>query len=100
MLTRLIGPICCAVALVSSSAPAGRLVAPLSAASSAGCEGGGFTVVLPGGRTIAGDGRTTALALELGDRFLVRGKYVEFQIVAATFGIVDYAFTGAPNALD
>ena len=39
-------------------------------------------------------------ASALGSRFTVRGKYVEFQVVSSTFGIVDYAFTGAPNPLD
>ena len=39
-------------------------------------------------------------ASALGSRFTVRGKYVEFHVVSATFGILDYAFTGAPNPLD
>jgi len=33
-------------------------------------------------------------------KFLVKGKYVEFTVVASTFGIEGYTFTGAPNALD
>jgi hypothetical protein len=30
----------------------------------------------------------------------VQGRYVEFTVVSATFGIQNYTFTGAPNALD
>ena len=30
----------------------------------------------------------------------IDGKYIEFYIVTSTFGIRDYAFTGAPNAQD
>lgn len=68
-----------------------------SAASSDGCEGGGFTVLglrAPQERTIA------ATALGAGDVITVRGKYVQFDIDKATFGILRYTFTGAPNPLD
>lgn len=70
-------------------APAAR------AASSSGCEGGGFTVL---GRTSAQD--TTIPAGELGSSFLVRGTYVEFTVVSASFGLENYTLTGAPNPLD
>jgi len=68
-----------------------------SAASSAGCEGGGFTVLGlrgPQDRTIA------ANDLGAGELIAVRGKYVEFDIDKKTFGIFNYTFTGAPNPLD
>ena len=68
-----------------------------SAASSAGCEGGGFIVLGlrgPQDRTIAANN------LGAGQLIAVRGKYVEFDIDKTTFGIFNYTFTGAPNPLD
>lgn len=73
------------------------LAGQASAASSEGCEGGGFTVLglrAPQDRTIA------ANALGTGEVITVRGKYVEFDIDKKTFGIFNYRFTGAPNPLD
>ena len=97
-----------AIALALVFGSAGRspasLVTPLFAASSAGCEGGAFSIVLPGGVTLAAAGeedlQTTVPAASLGGSFLVRGRYVEFQVVSATFEVRNYAFTGAPNPLD
>jgi hypothetical protein len=73
---------------------------PLEAASSAGCEGGGFALVLPNGTTLSGEVRTTVPAAALGTRFLIRGTYVEFEVVASTFEVIDYTLTGAANPLD
>jgi hypothetical protein len=70
------------------------------AAASQGCEGGGFTVTLGDGTTLRGDQRTTVAAARLGSTLLVRGRYVEFDVAAASFAVFDYAFTGAPNPLD
>lgn len=67
------------------------------AASSDGCEGGGFTVLGlqgPQDRTIP------AGALGSGSVIAVRGKYVQFDIDKNTFGIFNYTLTGAPNRLD
>jgi hypothetical protein len=72
----------------------------LEAASSAGCEGGGFSIVLPGGQIISGDQEANVPAAALGSSFLVRGKYAEFEVVSATFGLRNQALTGAPNPLD
>lgn len=66
-----------------------------AAASSTGCEGGGFTVL-----GLTGDQTTTVAAAAVPTTFLVKGKYVEFTVVANSFGIVNYTFTGAPNPLD
>jgi hypothetical protein len=66
-----------------------------SAASSTGCEGGAFSVL-----GLSGDRTATVPAAAVPATFLVKGKYVEFTIVAGTFGIQDYTFTGAPNPLD
>jgi hypothetical protein len=65
------------------------------AATAAGCEGGGFTVL-----GLSGDQTTSVPAANVPATFLVKGKYVEFTVVADSFGITDYTFTGAPNALD
>ena len=65
------------------------------AASSTGCEGGGFTVL-----GLTGDQTTTVAAAAVPTTFLVKGKYVEFTVVANSFGILNYTFTGAPNPLD
>jgi len=65
------------------------------AAASAGCEGGGFTVL-----GLSGDQTTTVAAAAVPTTFLVKGKYIEFTVVAGSFGVLNYTFTGAPNALD
>jgi len=67
-----------------------------SAASSAGCLGGGFAVTT-GGATFAG---TVDQSIAVGPAIQVRGRYVEFDIVPGTFGITNYTLTGAPNQLD
>jgi hypothetical protein len=65
------------------------------AASSAGCEGGGFSVL-----GLSGAQDTAVPAGAVPGSFLVKGKYVEFTVVAATFGLENFTLTGAPNALD
>jgi hypothetical protein len=76
-----------------------------SAASSAGCEGGGFVLrnladASAVGTTPGGTVSTTIAASRLGTSFLADGKYVEFGVVAASLGVTDWTLTGAPNALD
>ena len=70
------------------------------AASSKGCVGSGFRLVMPNGQTIAGEQRGTVPAATLGQQFLVRGTYVEFTVRSDTFEVLDYTMTGAPNVLD
>ena len=72
--------------------------APLQAASSAGCEGGGFTLGFA--TPISGEFDGTVAASRVGSVITVKGKFVEFNVVSATFGITDYTFTGAANPLD
>jgi len=85
------------LALLASAAAA----QPAAAATSAGCEGGGFAIAgLADGSTVAGDQKTTVAASRLGGSFLVRGRYVEFTVVSATFGLQNWTFTGAPNTFD
>ncbi len=59
------------------------------------CQGGGFSVLGLSGRQ-----RTTVPASSIGDSFVVRGRYVEFSVDAATFGVRDWTLTGAPNPFD
>jgi hypothetical protein len=92
------------VLLTSAAAIAAAFLFPPAekavAASSAGCEGGGFTVTqLAGGATV-GQGDSTIPASSLGEVFFVDGLYNEFFVVSATFGVRDWVFTGAPNPLD
>lgn len=65
------------------------------AATSDACAGGGFTVL---GRK--GDVKVDVPASQLGTRFLVSGKYVQFEIDSATFGVRNYVLTGAANPFD
>jgi hypothetical protein len=77
------------------------IAVPANAASSAGCEGGGFVISgLNDGGTVSTDGITTIPASNLGAGFLVNGTYVEFTVVSASFGVQDWTLTGAPNPLD
>ena len=67
-----------------------------SAASSDGCEGGGFAFL-----ALTGDQKDTLVsAASLPSTFLVKGKYVEFTVDAATFGLYNWTLTGAANPLD
>src|SRR6202035_956491 len=65
------------------------------AASSRGCVGGGVTVL-----GLSGEQSTTVPPRSFGATFLVRGKYVEFTVDSATFGVRNWTLTGAPNPLD
>ena len=90
-----------AAALTSSVlAVAGPAPAPAQAADSSDCTGGGFSLVLPGS-TLRASGdrelRTEVAASRLGTTFLLKGRYVEFTVVSATFGVKNWTLTGAPN---
>ena len=70
-----------------------------AAAASAGCDGGGYSLVLPGGK-ISGDQKRAVPASALGTSFLVQGRYVEFTVLSASLGVRGWTLTGAPNPLD
>jgi hypothetical protein len=70
-----------------------------SAASSKGCTGGGFELLLPGGGSVA-NRKGTLPASSLGDSFILRGKYVQFEVDSDSFAVRDYTLTGAANPLD
>src|SRR5882762_12016224 len=65
------------------------------AASSAGCVGGGFSLL-----GLSGDQRTIVVASKVDRAFLVKGKYVEFTVDSDTLGVRDWTLTGVPNTLD
>lgn len=65
------------------------------AADSAGCENGGFTVLGKSGAQNA-----TVAAGSVGSVFRVQGRYVQFDVDAATFGVLNYTMTGAANKID
>ena len=65
------------------------------AASSAGCDGGGFSLL-----GLSGKQKTLVAAGRVGNNFLVKGKYVEFSVDSSTFGVRDWTLTGVPNPLD
>jgi hypothetical protein len=81
--------------LIAGVVPLAALAEQGKAASSAGCEGGGFSVL-----GLSGQQQTFVAAGSVPATFLVKGKYIEFTVVANSFGVNDYAFTGAANPLD
>ena len=87
-LCRRVGLVLVAIPMLLAS-PAAR------AASSKGCEGGGFRVL-----SLSGDRDTTVPAASVGASFLVQGKYVQFEVDAASFGVRNDLLTRAPNPLD
>ena len=82
---------------VAAGAATSILLVPEAAlgASSAGCAGGGFSVL-----GVSGKQKTTVPASSVGKSFVVKGKYVVFTVDSATFGVRDWTLTGAPNPLD
>src|ERR1700759_3174432 len=79
----------------------GAAASPAHAASSKGCENGGFAITLGDGSVVRGDQKDVSIAAgRLGPALQVRGRYVEFTVDTASFGVRDYTFTGAPNTLD
>lgn len=74
---------------------AAMLALPAVAATSAGCDGGGFTVL---GHSGAFDDDVPAASVPA--RFSVVGKYLRFDVVAATFAVENYQFLPTTNPLD
>jgi len=65
------------------------------AASSSGCENGGFTVLGKSGS------QTVSVAPgSVASTFRVQGRYVQFDVDAASFGVLNYAMTGVANKKD
>jgi hypothetical protein len=91
--------------LVIAAAALALLPSAASAASSKGCEGGGFVLRDLGdastvGTTPGGNVSTTVAASRLKTALLADGRYVEFGVVAASLGVTDWTLTGVANALD
>jgi hypothetical protein len=65
------------------------------AADSAGCEKGGFTALGNSGA------RTVSVAPgSVASTFRVQGKYVQFDVDAVSFGVLNFVMTGAANTKD
>jgi hypothetical protein len=86
---------CTVLVAASLAAPIFLIPGAARAASSAGCVGGGFSVL-----GVSGDQKTKVAARDVGPTFLVKGRYVVFVVDSATFGVRDWTLTGAPNPLD
>jgi hypothetical protein len=78
---------------------AGALAQPALAAKSSFCLNGGFRVLNSAGAPLATTSATIPAA-SLGDRFTVQGRYVQFDVVADSLGVLNWTFTGAPNPGD
>jgi len=65
------------------------------AADSAGCENGGFAVL---GKS--GSQNVSVAAGSVTSVFRVQGRYVQFDVDAASFGVLNYTMTGAANKVD
>src|SRR4051794_23286856 len=89
--------------VLAGGALVAALLTPASAhaASSKGCDNGGFTVRLADGSSVKPDFRGTIAASRLNaPRIQAVGRYVTFDIDPSSFAVYDYAFTGAANPLD
>ena len=74
-----------AVAALAAGTPATQ------AASSDGCEGGGFTLRFPSGRVLSGEQKLDLTAAQIGSgRIQVRGRYNEFDIQTGSFAVFNY----------
>lgn len=65
------------------------------AADSAGCEGGGFTVLGKSGAQ-----NVSVAPGAVASVFRVQGRYVQFDVDAASFGVLNYTMTGVANKVD
>ena len=88
---RAVGAAC--AALLVPLALSSVIQSPAEAASSKGCDGGGFTVL---GKGAGFEGTVPAPA----GRFRVQGTYAQFDVDPTDFAVYDQSFTGAANPLD
>jgi hypothetical protein len=71
-------------------------VMPVDAAKGGSCNEG-FSVIT-GGQTYSGDQDRLIPANQVGSTIQVRGKFVRFNVAAATFAVRNYTFTGANSS--
>ena len=78
-------------AMIALAAPAAH------AAKSDGCTGGGFVISgLLNGINVPAGAATTIPASNIGPSFQILGKYIEFNVVSATFGVENYTSQASP----
>jgi hypothetical protein len=82
-------------AVALSSLVLGLSASTAHAASSKGCDGGGFTVLGYSNKV-----KVEVPVTQLGSRFTVKGKYVEFTVDPSNMAVYDYTMTGAANPID
>lgn len=95
MSTRFTSPLRPSTPLLSVAMAALLLAGGAHAASSKGCEGGGFKVL-----NLSAPQDTNVPAAAVTASFRVQGKYIQFDVDGATLGVRNYVLTGAQNALD
>lgn len=93
------------LALALSPVLAAAAANPAVAASSDSCANGSFRLVnLATGAVVAnaagGEVRRVIPAASLGDKFGVRGRYIQFDVRSRDFAVLNYRFTGAANEED
>lgn len=91
-----------ALLLVARAASSSSLAPSVAfAATSSSCSGGGFTLVLPNGKSVsAKDTKLAPSSLPAGSRIKLVGRYVEFEVNVSTFATYNYTLTGASNPED
>lgn len=96
MRSMLIGAALAAATLVPAVA-----AAPAHAATSTGCENGGFAVTAPDGRSVSGRNtlKLSTATLPADAVVHVRGRYVEFDVAPVTGNVYSYVYTGADNPM-
>ena len=98
-----LAPAAASAAKGSGSGGGGGGGAVVSGSGKDECVGGNFSLVFPS-TTLTGpaddDLKTTVPAATLGSSFLVKGRYVEFTVDAATLAVTNWTLTGAPNVAD
>ncbi|WP_033342766.1 hypothetical protein [Catenuloplanes japonicus] len=85
-----------AAVLIAPLAAVVAIAPQASAASSKFCEGGSYTTL---GKT-GTDKRFRGTIAAPAGRFTVQGRFTQFTVDPATFGIYDYAWTGRANVGD
>ena len=70
---------------------------PAIAAKEDGCVGGAFSIVTAKG-VISGNQTSTLSQGSLGATFSVQGRFVRFDVVSASFGILNYTFIASASS--
>lgn len=88
--------------LIAAAVVAGASLPALSAAAStsSACQGGAFTVTVPAGTVLKNSSTKVAAGGLIAGNLRVRGRYVAFDVVPGTLGVLNYTMTGAAGRAD